>query len=135
VEQIRLRLTALAWFVLIASMAIIDALAPTTEFRVSGWLFGSYIGVVLTMNCLIANRDQAIGLSLLFIGGMLFLYNIVWQITFLATGGTFVFPVNLWPFGANASASEWYGLLGLGVLMIWFGARLAFLSDPGPKAE
>lgn len=120
----RLTAAAISWLTLISGMAILDDLAPSTEFRVSAWLFGLYIGVVMSFNLLLEDRDQATGMSLIFIGGLLSVYNIVWQATFLATGGQFQYPVNLWPFGFDASIGSWILMIGVGFTLIWLGAGM-----------
>jgi hypothetical protein len=126
VKLTRLAACGILWLVLIACMATLDALAPSGAFRVAGWLIEFYVGVFLTFQLLIESRDQAIGLSLIFSGGFVGVYNAIWQITYMLGGNTIVWPLDLWPFAIIVSPLVWYATIAFGLLLVAVGSDIVF---------
>ncbi len=118
---------------IISFMAIMDAIAPNVDFRVSAWLIATYVGILVTFYALIEDRDQAAGLSMFLIGGLMCVYNLVWQASFILTGGMWAWPVDLFPFSVAATPALWAFLLIVGAALMLMGGDEIFRHRDRPK--
>jgi hypothetical protein len=109
------------WAVIIIGMAVLDVASPGNAFRAAEWLAGFGLCILVAIQVLEPDRTLANGLTLVFVGLLLFVYDMVWWIANDIGGAGLPTSIILYPFGVTANLALWLTMLAVGALLLWMG--------------